>query len=141
MSNAKVIDGKDLIVGRLCTYLAKKSLQGESFEVINIDQTIITGRREQIFAKYKQSRERGRTHWGPYIRRSAKDIFKRSLKKMLPYKTTRGQEALKRVKVYKGVPERLKDVKTETLEIANVSKVPNLKYIKLEELTKFLGGK
>jgi len=32
-------------------------------------------------------------------------------------------------------------VKGETLESANVSKVPNLKYIRLEELTKFLGGR
>jgi large subunit ribosomal protein L13 len=141
MSQARVIDGKDLIVGRLCTYIAKKSLQGHSFEVINIDQTIFTGNRVQIFARFKQARERGRTHWGPYIGRSAKDLFKRSLKNMLPIRTTRGQEAMKRIKVYKGVPERFKDVEKETLQIANVSKVPNLKFIRLEELTKFLGGK
>ena len=141
MNQPRIIDGKDLIVGRLCTYIAKKALQGESFEIINIDQTIFTGRREQIFARYKQARERGRTHWGPYIGRSSKDLFKRSLKNMLPIKTTRGLEAMKRIKVYKGVPERFKDVEKETLKLADISKVPNLKYIKLEELTKFLGGK
>jgi large subunit ribosomal protein L13 len=138
---ATVIDAKDLIVGRLCSHVAKRSLLGEKINIINIDLSIITGTPEQIYARYRQKRERGRPTKGPFLGRSAQDLFKRSLKRMLPFKTARGQEAIGRIKVYKGIPARFKDNKTETLASANVNKVPNLKYIRLQELTKHLGGK
>ncbi|MBL7051814.1 MAG: 50S ribosomal protein L13 [Nanoarchaeota archaeon] len=137
----RVIDAKDLIVGRLCTFLAKQLLLGETFEVVNVEKAIFTGRKEQICGRYKNLVEKGRPKSGPFIKRRSREIFKKSLKGMLPHKTTRGREALKRIKMYKGVPARLQETKTETLESANVSKVPNLKYIRLEELTKFLGGR
>ncbi|MDP3918965.1 MAG: 50S ribosomal protein L13 [Nanoarchaeota archaeon] len=137
----RVIDAKDLIVGRLCSYIAKQSLLGQSFDIINIEQSIITGKPQQIFAKYRQKTERGRPTSGPFIHRSARELFKRSLRNMLPYKNTKGIEALARIKIYKGVPARFKEVQTETLQSANVSKVPNLKYVRLQEITKHLGGK
>ena len=137
----RVIDAKDLIVGRLCTYVAKQLLLGQTFEIVNVEKAIFTGRKEQIFEKYKRLVSMGRPRTGPFIKRRSREIFKKSLRGMLPHKTTRGREALKRVKIFKGVPARLQDVKGETLESANVSKVPNLKYIRLEELTKFLGGR
>ena len=137
----RVIDAKDLIVGRLCTFLAKGLLLGENFEVINVEKAIFTGRREQIFEKYRHLVAMGRPRTGPFIKRRSREIFKRSLRRMLPYKSARGKEALSRIKIFKGVPARLQSVETETLQSANVSKVPNLKYIRLEELTKYLGGK
>ena len=106
-----------------------------------VEKAIFTGRKEQICGRYKNLVEKGRPKSGPFIKRRSREIFKKSLKGMLPHKTTRGREALKRIKMYKGVPARLQETKTETLESANVSKVPNLKYIRLEELTKFLGGR
>ncbi len=137
----RVIDAKDLIVGRLCTFLAKNLLLGESFEVINVDKAILTGRKEQIFGRFKENVERGRPRTGPFVKRRSRELFKRSLRNMLPFKSARGREALSRIKIYKGVPARLQGVETETLQTANVSKVPNLKYVRLEEVTKFLGGK
>jgi large subunit ribosomal protein L13 len=136
-----VIDAKNLIVGRLASHLAKQALLGSVIEVINIDQTIYTGNKRKVLERFKQFREMGTPTQGPFIHRSAVKLFKRTLKKMLPYKTTRGQEALKRIKVFKGVPIRLKEAKTITLEKANVSKVPNTKYITLQDVTNYLGGK
>tara|TARA_Y100000310_G_scaffold345827_1_gene470698 strand:- start:7847 stop:8278 length:432 start_codon:yes stop_codon:yes gene_type:complete len=138
---ATLIDAKDLVVGRLCSNVAKRSLLGEKIDIINIDLSIITGRPEEIFARYRHKRERGRPTKGPFLGRSAQELFKRSLKRMLPYKTSRGQEAFARIKVYKGVPARFKESKTETIAAANVAKVPNLKYLKLQEVTNHLGGK
>jgi large subunit ribosomal protein L13 len=134
-----VYDATDLIMGRLCSHIAKQLILGEKIEIVNIDQCIITGRPDEIYARYKVHREKGRPTKGPFIHRKEKDLFKRSLKRMLPFKTTRGQEALDRIKVYKGIPARFQGQKFETIKTANVSKVPNLKYIKLTQLSKFLG--
>ena len=136
-----IIDAKNLIIGRLSSYVAKQALLGHYFEIINIEQSIYTGNKKKIFARYRQFREMGTPTQGPFYHRSAKDLFKRTLKKMLPFKTTRGREALERIKVYKGVPARFKEKETITLEDANVSKVPNTKYVRLQEVTNFLGGK
>jgi large subunit ribosomal protein L13 len=140
MREIKVIDGQNLILGRLCSYTAKQALLGYTIEIINVEQTVFTGNKKRIFGRFKQFREMGEPTHGPFIHRSSIKLFKRSLKRMLP-KNTRGIEALKRVKAYKGVPARFKDTKTMTLEDANVSKVPNTKYVRLHEVTKFLGGK
>ena len=60
---------------------------------------------------------------------------------MLPFKTARGQEAFGRIKAYKGIPARFKETEMKTIEEANVSKVSNTKYIRLQQVTAFLGGK
>ena len=137
----RVIDANNLIVGRLASYVAKGALKGESFEIVNIEKCVLTGSKKTILARFRQKREMGTPTQGPFHHRSSKDLFKRSLKSMVPFKTTRGKEALTRVKVYKGVPTRFADVEKETFESANVSKVPNKKWIRLEQVTKFLGGK
>jgi large subunit ribosomal protein L13 len=135
----KVYDATNLVMGRLCSYVAKELLLGATIEIVNINECIITGNPTSIYEKYKVHREKGRPTKGPFIHRKEGDLFKRSLKRMLPFKTTRGREAFARLKVYKGVPIRLKEVKFKTIESANVSKVPNLKYVKLSQVSKFLG--
>ncbi len=135
------IDGKDLILGRLCSHVAKQTLAGESVEVVNVDRVVITGSRKNVMERYKNLREKGTPVQGPFLRRRAKDLFKRSLKKMLPYKNTRGKEALARVKAYKGIPKSFEGKTFTTLDGANVSKVPTTKYVYLQDVTNFLGGK
>ncbi|MBI5798267.1 50S ribosomal protein L13 [Candidatus Woesearchaeota archaeon] len=136
-----VIDGKNLILGRLCSYVAKKALLGYTVDVVNVEQVMLTGNRMHILSEYRRHNEMGGPLQGPYIKKSSKDLFKRSLKRMLPHKNTRGREALTRVKAYKGLPARFADTKIETLQIADISKVPNTKYLSLAEVTKFLGAK
>lgn len=136
-----VINADGLILGRLCSYVAKKALLGYTIDVVHIEKAIVTGNKDVVLAKYKRFSRMGGPSFGPFIGRSSRDLFKRSLKRMLPYKKARGIEALARVKAYKGLPLRYKDQKLETLEGAHVSKVPNTKYVRLERVTQFLGGK
>ncbi len=139
--NHIVINADGMILGRLCSYVAKKSLLGYTVDVVNVDKAIITGTPKVIFDRFKQFRNMGEPFHGPFIGRSAKDLFKRSLRRMVPHKKSRGVEALARVKAYKGLPVRYADKKLETLTFAHVSKVPNTKYVRLQEVTQFLGGK
>ena len=135
-----VINAEGIILGRLCSYVAKKALLGYHVDVVYVEKCIITGTPQIIFAKFIRFRRMGEPFHGPFIGRSAQDLFKRSLRRMLPHKKARGINALARVKAYKGLPARYKDQKLETLAQSHVSKVPNTKYVRLEEVTKFLGG-
>lgn len=50
---------------------------------------------------------------GPFHHRAPHKIFKRAVRGMLPYKTWRGREALKRVRGFEGVPPRYQRVKKQ----------------------------
>lgn len=50
---------------------------------------------------------------GPFHHRAPSKIFKRAVRGMLPYKTFRGREALKRVRAFEGIPPRYQRVKKQ----------------------------
>lgn len=137
---AVVINADGLILGRLCTHVAKRLLNGEEVVVVNAEKAVVSGRRAQLLEFYKHKRKRGKSHLtkGPYYPRTADRIIKRSVRGMVEYRKPSGRAALKRLRVYLGVPEQLKKTKAETVEGA---KKPHLtKYIYLEEITKELGS-
>lgn len=136
-----VVNAEGVILGRLCSYVAKKALLGYTLDVVNIEKAIVTGNKDVVLAKYKRFSRMGGPSFGPFIGRSSRELFKRSLKRMLPFKHARGVEAFARVKAYKGLPARFSGQKIETLVDSHVSKVPNTKYLRLERITEFLGGK
>ena len=49
--------------------------------------------------------------------------------------------AYKRVLCYQGIPDEFKDAKLIKLENANISKLPNLKFVTLYDVSKRLGAK
>lgn len=130
------IDGKDLILGRLSAYLAKKALLGEEVNVYNCDLVVISGKRENILKRYLAKVQRGDPHHGPFFPRISRNIVRRTIRGMLPWGQTRGREAYKRVKCFSGVIEDIKDL--ETFEKANVKKIHNTNYITIKELCKHL---
>ena len=103
-----IIDGKNAILGRLSTQIAKRLLKGEEVTIINADKIIITGNPKQILAKYIARRQRGSTEKGPYFPKNPEAIVRRTIRGMLPYKTPRGREAFKRLRVYVDIPVELK---------------------------------
>ena len=135
-----IIDGTDLVLGRTASYAAKKALLGENVNIINCEKIAITGKKESLFKEYKKRADRG-TFKGPFLHRESFRIMKRAIRGMLPYKQPKGKTAFKRIKCYNGIPDEFKDKKLETLENANISKLDNLRYIYVRELSKFLGGK
>ncbi len=133
-----IIDAKDLIIGRLGTVAAKKALLGEDVIIVNTDKAIITGTKEKVYADYKQKRDRG-TFKGPFIPRRSDLFVKRLLRGMIP-KRGRGPDAFARIKCYVGTPSQFEG-KATTIKEANVSKIPNLKYVTIQEICRQLGGK
>ena len=138
-----IIDAKNMIIGRIASIIAKRALLGEKISIINCEDAIITGNKDQIFARFKQKRDMGIPLKGPYIHRSPDKIVRRIVRGMLPYKKPRGRDAYKRVMCYVGFPSSLKESKdsVEKIDLADISKFQTLKYISIGEVSKFLGSK
>lgn len=139
-----IIDGTDLIIGRAGTKIAKLALEGVPIDIINCDHMVLTGRKRDIIEKYKSRRSRGEPFHGPFYPKTSDRLVRRAIRGMLPYKKERGKEAFKRIRCFIGVPialeEKMKKDKPQTIQEANISKVPNLKYIKISTLSMELGG-
>jgi large subunit ribosomal protein L13 len=136
-----IIDAKDLILGRLGTTVAKKALQGFEVNIINAEKAVVAGDKKTIQAKYKRIREMGAPMVGPYLQRTPEKFVKRTIRGMLPYKQSKGAQALKRIKCYKGVPAEFQGQEAITIKEANIEKVTAVKFQTVEQICKFLGGK
>lgn len=135
------IDAKDMIAGRLGTYVAKQALMGEEVHVVNAEEAVLTGRPKEILSEYKRKREMGAPGVGPIFIRTPERLLKRIIKGMLPHKKTRGREALSRIKCHVGIPSELEKEKLVVLENAHVSRAKNTRYIKIKEISKELGAR
>jgi len=131
-----IIDGTDLILGRLATYVAKQALLGEKIDVVNAEKVIVTGNKVTTFNKYKDRVKMGDNVKGPFIPRLPDRLLRRAIRGMLPYKQEKGRLAFKRVMCYVGLPEKFKDQKLETIKNAHITKMKNLKYTTIEKISK-----
>lgn len=131
-----VLDGKNAVLGRMATEVAKKLMKGEEVSIINAERIIITGNPVSIKKKYHFRREVGSPHHGPFFPKQSNLIVRRAIRGMLPYKTNKGRAAFKRLKVYIGIPEGL-NAKAESIAVKEIKS----SYITIAELAKSIGGK
>tara|TARA_Y100000310_G_C20700699_1_gene829589 strand:+ start:5182 stop:5598 length:417 start_codon:yes stop_codon:yes gene_type:complete len=136
-----IIDGKNLIAGRLASYAARQALLGEEVHIVNSENVMITGSKKNVFGRQRQKLEMGYPYKGPFMQRNEDKFLKRMIRGMLPYKQERGRSALQRVKCHVGTPEELSNKETITIPEANIKKTQTLKYIRLSELCKLMGKK
>lgn len=137
--NVTIIDGKNLILGRLGSVIAKRLLLGESIKIINCKEIVILGRKKYLIEKYKNKLKNKVIKQGPYYSRSPADLVKRSLRNMVPYKKLRGIEALKKLKCYNSVPSTLLSSKKETVDAAKIDENSIFYYTEMGVLSKHLG--
>ena len=136
-----IIDATNLIMGRVAAIAAKKAILGETINIVNCENAIVTGSKQRVLADYKQRLDRGIPLKGPYFPKQSDRIFRRTIRGMLPYKKEKGKLAFKRIMCYIGLPDQFSSQKLEKIETADVSKVPNTKYVYLKDIAKHLGGK
>jgi len=109
----KVIDGKNAILGRLASHVAKEALKGEEIIILNCDQIIITGNKKNIKESFEIKRGRvGSSQKGPKHSKTSEKIVKRTIRGMLPdHRKGRGKIAYKKIKCYVGIPKEFQDSK------------------------------
>jgi len=144
-----VIDATMHKLGRAASRIAKMLLEGKNVTVVNVEKAIITGKKHAILERYKFlisrrafiSPKRGAV-WYP---RRPENLFRYTVYRMLPRHNKRWKEALKRLKVYVGVPRDLEAVEKAVIEDA-VLKEPLsrsgkiIRYMTLGELGEELTG-
>ncbi|HVP24567.1 MAG TPA: 50S ribosomal protein L13 [Methanomicrobiales archaeon] len=135
-----IINADGMILGRMASILATRLLAGEEIAVVNAEKAIISGTRARVFSIYRRKRERGSREGGPFFPRRPDHIIKRTIRGMVPYRRERGHDALKRIKVYVGVPKEFLGKETETLEAASVKRLSSPQFVTLGTVSKFLGA-
>jgi len=136
-----IIDATDCILGRLASYAAKQSLLGEKIDIVNCEQAVISGSSKDVLENYKEELARGQPQQGPFLQRRPDKFIRLTIRGMLPYKQEKGLLAYKRIMCHIGIPDEFKGKKMEKVKGAEVLKLPNLKYIRLDRLCKALGWK
>jgi len=134
-----VIDVRDCILGRVASQVAERALDGERIAVVNAERAVITGNEEDVMSVYRKRSEVGSDR-GPYYPKRPDRLFKRSVRGMLPYKTTRGREAFENVRIYMGNPYENDDIETEVLEGTSLDRLSNIKFTSLGEVSENLGA-
>ncbi len=138
-----IIDGEGLVLGRLASTVSKKLLEGEKIVVLNAEKIVISGTKDWAYAKYKQRVDRASIsnprRMGPKYPRRPDDIFRRTVRGMLPYRKTSGREAYKKLKVCVGVPQEFDGFEMFKVQEAEPKNIK--KSIELGEVSKLLGAK
>jgi len=142
VSAMKIYDAENQILGRFCSVVAKKLLGGESIVVVNAEKAVVAGRPKYTFEKYAHKYERGDALHGPFFPKQPERILRRTVRGMIPWDRTRGRLAYKRLHVYVGVPEEMKDKEKsfEKVEAADANRL-NTKFVTLGQVAFFMGAK
>jgi large subunit ribosomal protein L13 len=135
----RVIDADGLVLGRMCSVVAKSLLNGEEITIVNAEKAVVSGNKSAIMEEYKRSRAQGKAKAGPYYPRMPDRILRRTVSRMMKHRQPKGKEAMKRLKVYIGIPEELRTAKFESIEDAK--KLDLRRYMTLGEISRELGAK
>jgi large subunit ribosomal protein L13 len=131
-----VVDARDCILGRVASQVAERAMDGEKVAVVNAEDAVITGNREDTIETFSERRRVGSDR-GPAYPKRPDGIFKRSVRGMVPHKKTRGREALSNVRVYVGNPY---DEDGEILDGTSLDRLSNIKFVHLGEVSEALGA-
>ena len=135
---ATIINADGLILGRMASMIAKRLLNGEEITIVNAEKALLSGRKKSKTKEAKEFLDVGSPKMGPFHYRRPDRIVRRTVRGMLPYKKPKGKYAYKRLKVFIGIPDELKDQKLETLANARVKKFTS-SYFSLDAYAKEIG--
>ena len=136
----KVYDASGQILGRIATRIAKNLLRAENVSVINCEKAVISGDPKTTEKHYFERRKRGDPHHGPFFPRTPKGIVRRTIRGMLFFHKPRGRKAFRRLKVYVGVPDELKNKEFIKIKEADVNRL-RCKHITIGDLSIAMGSK
>ena len=144
MGGKIIIDATNLILGRMSTHAAKRALLGDSIEIVNCEQGVVSGSEEFVLGKYKQRMERGIPTKGPFFQRKPEMFVKRTIRGMLTYKKGAGKNAFQSIKCHVRIPESLRNEKLTTIDNASIIKNAServVNYMKIGDICRHFGWK
>ncbi len=132
------VNAEGLIVGRMCSKVAKRLLNGEEVIILNAEMAVFSGKKKSKVLEAHKFLEVGAPMRGPFHYRRPDRFLRKTVRGMVPFKQPKGKNAYKRLKVFMGIPLEFKNKKMITFEEANSV---NLKgpHFTLGELAKEIG--
>lgn len=109
-----VIDGKGHVEGRLAGVVAKQLLNGKKIVVLRAEQIVTNGDHRFNYHKFRRFLHKTTNtnpRDGPFHQRAPSEMFLRSVRGMINYKTERGAKAFANLKVFEGIPEKYESAK------------------------------
>ena len=137
------IDAANCIAGRICSRVSKILLQGKMVSIVNAEKAMLSGNKYATIEAYKKNLEVSSATnpiHGPFHPRRPDTILTRMVRGMLPKRKSNGKVALKKLRVYNGIPEKLKKTDFETFDDCKISKSPSY-YVTMGEIAKQIGWK
>jgi large subunit ribosomal protein L13 len=108
-SSVTLVNAEGLIVGRMCSKVAKLLLNGQEVIILNAEKAVFSGKRKSKVAEAHVFLEVGAPERGPFHYRRPDRFLRKIVRGMLPFKQPKGKSAYKRLKVFMGVPLELKE--------------------------------
>ena len=136
-----VVDGSDLIAGRLCSNVSKLLLQGNHVSIVNCEKIMISGNRRNVIEEYKNFLKISsiiHPKHGPFHPRRPDTIISRMIRGMLPRDKPSGQAAHKRLRTYIGVPKEIKSINKIQFDNSKIRR-SNAYYVSMADLGRTIG--
>jgi len=141
-----VVDGKGHLLGRLASIIAKQILNGQKVVIVRAEELNVSGsffRNKIKYHKYLRKRMIVNPSRGPFHFRAPSKLFYKTIRGMIPHKTSRGAEALKRLKIFEGIPppydKKKRMVVPDALRVLRLK--PGRKYTTVSRLSDEVGWK
>ena len=128
-----ILDGKNAVLGRIASYVAKQALKGKEISIVNCEKIIITGNKVSIKKDFERKRSMvGNSQKGPKHPKVNEIVVKRAIRGMIPnHREGRGKDVYRRIKCYKGIPKEFENVEKEVLKMQKKNK-----FSRVEDFTK-----
>jgi large subunit ribosomal protein L13 len=136
-----VIDAANCISGRICSHVSKLLLQGNRVTIVNAEKAMLSGHRYKTIQLYKEHLEINSVTnpiHGPFHPRRPDTILTKMVRGMIPKRKSSGIDAFKRLRVYIGIPESLKNSEMKYYDDSKITK-PSSYYITVGEVAKEIG--
>lgn len=136
-----ILNGQMCILGRVGSEIAELALDGHRVALLNAEEIIKSGDKNTTIDDYHEKRKLG-SQSGPYYPKQPDGIVKRSIRGMLPYKTSRGRDAFQRIRVYIGIPDKFSgEAKVPENKRVALNPQKNKDYVTIGEVSSSIGAK
>ena len=137
-----MVDGTNLIAGRVCSNVAKLLRKGNRVSIVNCEKIMIGGKKASIIGEYEDFLKIHsiiHPQHGPFHPRRPDTIIKRMIRGMLPKEKPSKKTDLARLRTYIGVPKEVKSFEKIQFENSKITRLPS-RYTTMAELSRYIGG-
>ena len=142
LSKPIVVDGTNLIAGRVCSNVAKLLRKGNRVSIVNCEKIMISGKKASIIGEYEDFLKIHsiiHPQHGPFHPRRPDTIIKRMIRGMLPKEKPSKKTDLARLRTYIGVPQEVKGFEKIQFENSKITRSSS-RYTTMAEISMYIGG-